>query len=130
MNKTYDAKSVTAIVDSVFLTGFGESMIAVAQAENNFEVTVGAQGDSVRSAVNNPTGTITLTLQQTSPQVPYLDRLANSKRLVPITIIYTGDPKETSSATQAFVQKPADRAYNKAAEDREYEIMCLDLKME
>ncbi|WP_079908272.1 phage protein [Paenibacillus sp. 32352] len=127
--KTYDAKDVSVIVDGVYLTGFGEDMVEVAKAENNYEVKVGAQGDTTRSKINNKTGTIKVTLLQSSPQVPYLDILANSGKLVPITVIYAGEPKEISSATEAFVQKPADRKYKSSGEDREYEFQCLDLSM-
>ena len=91
---------------------------------------MGAQGDVARAKVNNNLGTIKITLQQTSPFVAYLDRLANSGKLVAVSVIAAGDPKEVNSATEAYVKKPADRTYSKSIEDREYEIQCLDLKME
>jgi len=127
MNTTYDAKSVSVIVGGVYLTGFGESMVTVAKDEENWETSVGAQGDVVRSRVNNPLGTITVSLQQTSPQVEYLDRLAKTGETVPISVISAGPPKETATSTAAYVKKPADRAYGSSAEDREYEFQCMDL---
>ncbi|KEQ22876.1 phage structural protein [Paenibacillus tyrfis] len=130
MAKTYSAKDVSVIVDGVYLTGFGESMVEVEKSESNFEPKVGAQGDVVRAQVHNNLGTIKVTLQQLSPQISYLDRLANSGKLVPVSVIYSGTPKETSSATEAYVTKPAGRKYSKETEDREYEFQCLDLKME
>ncbi|MHA6481062.1 phage structural protein [Paenibacillus sp. strain BS8-2] len=128
MNATYDAKTVTVTVGGVYITGFGESMIEAEKDEENYTVTVGAQGDTVRSKVNNPLGTITMTLLQSSPQVAYLDDLAASGTLVPISIIYAGPPKESITVTQAFVKKPAARTYGSEAEDREYEFQCLDFK--
>lgn len=128
--KTYDPKSVTAIVGDVYLTGFSESMIEIEKEEDSYEVKQGAQGDVALATINSALGTIKFTLLQTSPQVPYLDRLASSRKLVPVTVIAAGDPKETSSATQAYVKKPASRSYGKSIEDREYELQCLDLKME
>jgi hypothetical protein len=128
-NKTYDAKSVSVIVDGVYLTDLGESMVEIEKDEDNFSVVVGAQGDTVRSKVNNNLGTITVTLQQTSPQIAYLDKLANSGALVPISVISAGDPKETTSSTEAFIKKPASRTYGAEAEDREFEFQCLDLQM-
>ncbi len=127
MNTTYDAKSVSVIVGGTYLTGFGESMVSVAKDEENWETSVGAQGDVVRSRVNNPLGTITVSLQQTSPQVEYLDRLAKTGETVPISVISAGPPKETATSTAAYVKKPADRAYGSSAEDREYEFQCMDL---
>jgi hypothetical protein len=124
---TYDAKSVSVIVDTVYLTGFAESMVECEKDEENFEVKVGAQGDVIRTKVNNPLGTISVTLQSTSPQVAYLDKLANSGKLVPISVINAGPPKETVTVTEAFVKKPASRSYGNEAEDREYEFQCLDM---
>jgi hypothetical protein len=128
--KTYDAKSVSVIVNGVFLTGFSESVVEIEKDEDNFEAKVGAQGDVVRAKVNNPLGTVKVTLLQDSPQLAMLDRLANTGALVPLSVMYAGDPKETTTATEAYLKKPAARKYAKSAEDREYEFQCLDLKME
>jgi hypothetical protein len=128
-NKTYDAKSVSVIVNGVYLTDLGESMVEIEKDEDNYSVAVGAQGDTVRSKVNNNLGTITVTLQQTSPQIAYMDKLANSGALFPISVTSAGDPKEVASATEAFIKKPAARTYGNEAEDREYEIQALDLQM-
>ncbi|MBE7682025.1 phage protein [Paenibacillus sp. FSL H8-0317] len=124
---TYDSKAVSVIVGGVYLTGFSEDMVEVEKDEDNFEVKVGAQGDTVRTKVNNPLGTATVTLQQTSPQVAYLDGLANSGKLVPVTIINAGPPKETITVTEAFIKKPASRTYGNEAEDREYEFVLMDM---
>ncbi|MEK3963549.1 MULTISPECIES: phage structural protein [unclassified Paenibacillus] len=127
--KTYDAMDVSVIVGGVFLTGFGEDLVTVAKDEENFSTKVGAQGDVVRTKVNNPLGTITVTLQSTSPQAAYLDGLANSQKIVPVSVMYSGTPKETNTATQAYLKKPADREYGGEAGDRSYEFQCLDLSM-
>lgn len=124
---SYDAKSVSVIVDGTYLTGLAESMVTVSKDEDGYETTVGAQGDVVRSKVNNPLGTITVTLQQTSPQIAILDNLAKTGKLVPVSVINAGPPKETASSTQAYLKKPADRTYGASAEDREYEFQCLNL---
>ncbi|WP_284641187.1 phage structural protein [Paenibacillus silviterrae] len=128
--KTYDPSDVSVIVDNVYITGLGEDMVEVVKDEDGYEPKVGAQGDVIIAKNNNKLGTITITVQSSSPAIAHLDRLANSGRLVPVSVIYSGDPKETSSATEAYVKKPADRTYGKSAEDREYELQCLDLKME
>jgi hypothetical protein len=128
--KTYDPKSVTVTVNGVYITGLGESMVEITKDENNYDTKVGAQGDTIRTKINNKLGTIKLTLQQTSPQLSYLDSLANSGALIPISIISANDPKETTSVTEAFLKKPSDRKYGKDAEDREYEFQALDLKLE
>lgn len=108
---TYDPNDVAVIVDGTYLTGFSEDMVEIEKAENNFETKVGAQGDVVRTKVNNPLGTITVTLLPSSPQVAFLDRLANSGNLVPVSVIHSGTPKETTTVTEAYVVKPATRTY-------------------
>ncbi len=124
---TFDAKSVTVTVGGVYLTGFSESMVEIEKDEDNYEVKVGAQGDTVRTKINNPLGTITVTLLQTSPQVAYLDKLANTGELVPVSVINVGPPKETVTVSEAFIKKPAARSYGNEAEDREYEFQCMDM---
>lgn len=126
---TYDPKDVAVIVGGTYLTGFSEDMVEIEKAENNFETKVGAQGDVVRTKVNNPLGTIKVTLLPSSPQVAYMDNLANTGRLVPVSVIFSGTPKETTTVTEAYVNKPATRTYGNEAADREYEIQCLDLDM-
>ncbi|UVI28168.1 DUF3277 family protein [Paenibacillus spongiae] len=127
---TFDAKAVTVTVGGVYLTGFADSMVEIEKDEDNWEVKVGAQGDTVRTKVNNPLGTISVTLLQTSPQVAYLDRLANTGELVPISVINAGPPKESVTVTEAFIKKPAPRAYGNEAEDREYEFQCMDIRFD
>lgn len=127
---TYDPKDVAVIVDSAYLTGFSEDMVEIEKAENNYETKVGAQGDVVRTKVNNPLATISVTLLPSSPQVAFLDKLANSGKLVPVSVIYSGTPKETTTVTEAYVVKPASRSYGNEAADREYEIQCLDIDMQ
>lgn len=126
MSTTYDPKDLTVTVKSVFLTGFSEDMVELEKDEDNWSVSVGAQGDIIRNKVNNPLATLTLTLQATSPQVSYLDSLAKSGELVPIFISYNGTPKETVTVAEAYIKKPAARTYGAEAEDRQYEIQCLD----
>jgi hypothetical protein len=124
---TYDAQSVSIIVNGTYLTGLSEDMVSVSKDEDSYETTVGAQGDVVRSKVNNPLGTISVTLQQTSPQIAMLNSIAKSGALVPVSVINAGPPRETVTSTQAFIKKPADREYSASAGDREFEFQCLDL---
>lgn len=71
----YNAKDCSITVDGVFITGLGENMITFEKEEAYFNLTVGAQGDVVKSEINNPIHKLTLTVQSTSPQLPYLLKL-------------------------------------------------------
>ncbi|BFH10697.1 DUF3277 family protein [Paenibacillus melissococcoides] len=127
----YDAMDVTVTVDGTFITGFSEgSMVEGEKDEDNFAASVGAQGDVVVSEVNNPLGTITITLQQTSPSVSFLNQLANAKKMVPVWVIYNGTPKEKFGGSRARVKKPATSSFSNEAEDREFEIQVFDYTVE
>lgn len=126
MSATYDPMDLTVTIGGVYLTGFSEDMVEFEKDEDGQTAKVGSQGDVVTTKVNNPLATLTLTLLPTSPQVAYLDKLARSGEIVPVAIIYNGSPKETITVTEAFIKKPATRTYGNEAEDREYEIQCLD----
>ena len=74
---TYNAKDCSIIVEDVHLTGLGEDMVSVSKQEAFFETSVGAQGDIVKSEVNNSLYDIEITVQVTSPQMPFLLELKN-----------------------------------------------------
>lgn len=71
----YNAKDCSITIDGVFITGLGENMISFEKEEAFFNSTVGAQGDIIKSEINNSIYNLTLTVQPTSPQLPYLLKL-------------------------------------------------------
>ncbi len=80
----YNAKDWAVNVDDKRITGFGEEMINASKDEEMFTTSVGAQGDVVINEHNNDLGTISFTLQSTSPSVSTLTKLAKSGKVVPI----------------------------------------------
>ncbi|WP_205628675.1 phage structural protein, partial [Acinetobacter baumannii] len=68
MARTYDPNNVTVVIDGRFITGFQEgSFVQASKDEENFSTKVSAQGEVAVALSNNPLGTITITLSQTSP---------------------------------------------------------------
>lgn len=123
----YDAKEVAVVVGGVYLTGFADGTFVEAEKdEDNMDTTVGAQGDVVDSTINNPLGTLTVTLQQTSPSNKYLTDLSNSGELVDAYIISNNVPKEVIGGSQCRVVKPSAVSFSDTAESREYEIRVYD----
>ncbi|PDO11575.1 MAG: DUF3277 domain-containing protein [Candidatus Reconcilbacillus cellulovorans] len=128
---SYDAKNVTVTVGGVYITGFAEgSFVECEKAEDTFQTSVGAQGDVAVSEVNNPIGTITITLQQTSPSVTYLNRLAASKQIVPVWVISNNSPREKIGGTQARVLRPAQSTFSNSIESRAFTIQVFDYTQE
>lgn len=127
MVTTYDSKDVAVVVNGVYLTGFADgTFVSWAKDEENYNVTVGAQGDVARSKVNNPLGTITVTLQQTSPQVKYMDNLAKAGKIIPVSVIDKGSSAVNVGGTKCFVKKPADGERGEEVGSAEYEIQVMD----
>lgn len=83
---SYNAKDCSVVVDGVYITGLGEDMISIEKEEPLAENIVGAQGDIVRSEINNSIYNITVTVQMTSPQFPHLLSLKNREDFFPIWI--------------------------------------------
>lgn len=127
MITSYDAKDVSVIVNGIYLTGFADgTFVSYSKDEEQFSTTVGALGDVARAKVNNPLGTITVTLQQTSPQVSMMNNLAMSGKLVEARVIHKGSSTLKVGGTQCFIKKPADGEFSNEISNREFEIAVLD----
>ena len=127
MVTSYDAKDVSVIVNGVYLTGFADgTFVSYSKDEEQWSVSVGALGDTARAKVNNPLGTITVTLQQTSPQVSMMNNLAISGKLVEVRIIHKGSNTLKVGGTQCFIKKTADGEFSNEISNREFEIQVLD----
>lgn len=127
MVTTYDAKDVSVIVGGVYLTGFAEgTFVSYEKTEDRWTISTGSMGDTARAKVNNPLGTITVTLQQTSPQVSYLNKLAKSGKLVEARVIHKGTNTEKIGGTQCFILKEASGEFSNEISNREFTIQVLD----
>lgn len=130
MVTTYDAKDVSVIVNGVYLTGFADgTFVSYEKTEDRWAISTGSMGDTARAKVNNPLGTITVTLQQTSPQVSMLNNLAKSGKLVEARVIHKGSNTEKVGGTQCFVMKEASGEYGSEISSREFTIEVLDFEV-
>lgn len=127
MITTYDAKKVSVIVKGGYLTGFAEgTFVTWAKDEENYSVSVGAKGDVARSKINNPLGTITITLQQTSPWVKHLNYYAKTGAIIPVSVIDKGTSAVKVGGKSCYVKKPADGERGDEAGNAEFEIQVMD----
>lgn len=125
----YNAKDCVVTVNGVYITGLGEDMVSGEKDEDNVSAVVGAQGDVVVNETNNDLGTITLTVQGTSPQMAYLKKLARTKAMFPIWVT-NKSLKEKMGGTKAMFKKPATLEYGAELADREFEIAVFDFRIE
>lgn len=125
----YNAKDTTVMVDGVYITGLGEDMITGEKDEDFFSTSVGAQGDIVRSDINNSLGTITLTVQVTSPQKKFLMNLA--KRTEPFPIWCNNKAlDERMGGTMANLKTAPELSRGTEAEDMEFVFQVFDFVVE
>ncbi|MGN8233235.1 phage structural protein [Priestia flexa] len=128
MVRTYDADRASAIVNGVYITGFAEgSMMKAEPDEDYFSTKVSAKGEVIISESHNKLGTVTITVSQTSPSLPMLMRLANSKKPFPVWIMYNdGTFKERAGGTQARIVKKPGKEYAAEAGSREFQFKVFD----
>ncbi len=121
----YNAKDWSATFDGVNITGFGEEMITGAKDEEMFSSSVGAQGDAIMNEVNNDLGTISITVQRTSPSVPYLKECAKAGKVAPLWCNNLA-LKETIGGEIARIKNYAEIAAAQEAEDLTFEFQVYD----
>lgn len=123
----YNADLCTVAVNSVFVTGFEEgTMVGGEKDEDFFASKTDAQGEVIVSEKNHTTGTISLTLSQTSPHVARLNNLAKNRTEFPVWVDYAGEPKERFGGTRGRILKTAGKEYGDEAGSREFEIKVFD----
>lgn len=125
----YNPKDVVITVDGVYITGLGEDMVTGEKDEDNVSPVVGAMGDVVVNEVNNDLGTITITVQGTSPQLPMLKKLANSKAMIPVWV-NNKSIGEKFGGSKAMIKKTPALEYGTELADREIEIQVFDFTVE
>ena len=130
--KNYDAKDVTIIWNGIIVEGYADgTFVSVARDNPSFNKIVGSDGEGARAQSNDRSGTITLTLMQTS--------ITNDLFSSAIAVDeQTGDGvgpflmKDQNGTTlceaqTAWLQKPADQTFAREIETREWIIETTDL---
>lgn len=121
----YNPKDCSVVVDSVTVSGLGEDMISVEKEEALAENVVGAQGDIIRSEINNSIYNITITVQPTSPQFPYLMSLKDRNTTFPIWII-NKSLKIRAGGEQCHITEVPQLSLGATAEDCEFTFTAYD----
>ena len=123
--KTYNAKDCVVSVGKVYITGMGDTMVTCEKDEDNISAVVGAQGDVVVNEINNDLGTITITVQGTSPQKKYLMNLAKKKTMTSIWVT-NKSIGEKVGGTKAMIKKTPSLEQGVELADREFEFQVFD----
>ena len=122
---TYDAKDCTVMVSETYITGLGEDMVTGEKDEEFFSTSVGAQGDIITNEINNTLGSVTLTVQPTSPQKGFLMGLAGLRDPFPLWIV-NKSLGERFGGSQAKLKNYPEMSRGAEAEDMEFEFQVFD----
>ena len=125
MTKTYNPAQVVVIFNGHEISGYADgSFVTVARDEDAFSLVVGSSGEGVRSKMNNKSGTITVTLLQSSGSNAFLSGFAELDELSaggqgPLLIKdNSGDSLHVCES--AWIQKLPDSEYAREAGSREW----------
>ena len=121
----YNAKDTSILVNNVAITGLGEDMVSWEKEESFFEPKVGAQGDVLKSEINNDLHTLTITVQPTSPQFQYLVNLQGQAETFPVWCINKALGIRFGGTTASVSEAP-EIALGAEADDCEFSITVFD----
>jgi len=127
----YDPKNVTIIIGGEggsVISGFADgAMVTVARDEDEWTLAIGTDGEGTRSKTNNKSGTIMISLMQSSPSNETLESYALADDVQgggkPFDIqIKDVNGNKLHHAEQAWIQKRPDAEYGREATAREWTI--------
>ena len=117
MLQTYDPMKVNITYNNRQLRMFGDSMFTLARDEDNVTLKKGVKGDSTYILNANKAGKLTITLQQDSPDVAFLEQCAERNVMANLAITDANDSGSMLFAQNVMVSKLPDRARAKEAAD-------------
>ena len=122
---SYNAKDCAITWDNTTITGLGEDMVTGEKDEEFFEPAVGAQGDVVVNEKNDPLGTVTLTLQATSPHYNRLIADAKAGKIAPLWI-KNKSLNRSFGGNSARIKNYPEQDLRNEASDGEFEFAVFD----
>ena len=87
MIHTYDPDKVSVIINGVVITGFDSAgVFTYARTGDITTPTVGVQGETAYVENRDETGTLTITLMNSSPHLSMLRRLATQRKMISVVV--------------------------------------------
>ena len=129
MLQTYDPMKVNITYNNRQLRMFGDSMFTLARDEDNVTLKKGVKGDSTYILNANKAGKLTITLQQDSPDVAFLEQCAERNVMANLAITDANDSSSMFFAQNVMVSKLPDRARAKEAADVTIIFLIPDIRL-
>ncbi len=128
--RTYDPKQVVITIGGVPMSGFSDgTFLEVDRNEPTWTMVVGADGLVTRGKTNNLSGTLTLTLKQSSPSNDVLSGFmaldeATNSGIVPV-FVKDLSGNSTYFSARAWVTQFANSTFGKDINDRQW-VLSMD----
>lgn len=128
--RTVDPKNVIITIGGVAMSGFTDgTFLEITRNEPTWSMVVGSDGFVTRGKTNNFTGSLTLTLKQSSPSNDYLsgllalDELTNTG-VVPV-LVKDLSGNSVYFAGRCWINQYADSTFSKEITDRTW-VLSMD----
>lgn len=129
MLKTYDPLKVNVTFNNRQLRMFGESLFTLARDEANVTLKKGVKGDSTYVLNANKAGKLTITLQQESPDLPYIEQCAEKNVMANLAITDANDSGMIFFAQSCAVEKLPDKTRGKDAPDVQFVFLIPEINL-
>lgn len=132
--KQYNPAKVVLTFNGVRVTGFMDGTFLEAErTEDAFEMSAGAGGDVARVRKNDRSGSVTLTLQQTSPSNDILSALALQDEQfgtgVGELLLKDINGTTVAEANNAWIRKVPNAEFSDSISGREWVFDCAELAL-
>ena len=127
MLKTYDPLKVNVTFNNRQLRMFGENLFTLARDEAGVTLKKGVKGDSTYILNANKAGKLTITLQQESPDIAYLESCAARNVMANLAITDANDSGTVFFAQNCMVEKLPDIVRGKDAPDVSFVFLIPEI---
>lgn len=116
--RTYSPKKVQVLVANQIITGFSEDdLVEIEKADDDFEKAIGADGEVARTQSADESGTVTISLMQTSASNDLLSTLRDTDKLsgndpFPV-MVKDGSGRTIISMVEAWIKKVPNSQFKK-----------------
>ena len=128
MLETYDPEKVNVTFNNRQLRMFGESLFTLARDEANVTLKKGVKGDGTYILNANKAGKLTITLQQESPDIAFIEQCAERNIKANLAVTDANDSGSVLFAQDVMVEKLPDRVRGKDAADVTIVFIIPDIR--
>lgn len=130
MLATFDPMKVNVAFNNKQLRMFGDSLFTLARDEAGVTLKKGVKGDSTYIINSNKAGKLTITLQQESPDVAFIEQCAERNVRGNLAITDANDSGGVFFAQNCMVEKLPDKARGKDAGDVSVVFLIPDVVLQ